>query len=249
MFTQLITDNLVDFPFNFEKHIIQFENYNELEPFPFLNETTINILEKIIKNNMQYLQTNKRTANYIRGIGYRSHFIRELCYNPSILEYLQRLTGITLIPHYLLSNIAHVNIGIDNNKDVDEWHYDSVPYVLIILLSEPTTFEGGILEYEKDGNIHVVDFPHVGNAFFMKGSSLKHRVTRILKGQRISLINSYMDINEKKDNDTKMKTFEIDANVEQEYFYGKTFWVGQQLQNIQSKSDLQYYIQELQKLV
>jgi hypothetical protein len=215
---------LTDYSFDFEKHIIQQKLVKEFEPFPFLTKDCLEILKKIIENEKKNVQSNDRISNFIRGIGYSSTFVRELCYHPKVLEYLKNLTELDLEPHYLLSNIAHINIGLPNNKDVDKWHFDSVSYVLIIILSEPEEFKGGILEYKKDDQIHQVKFKKAGEAFFMRGSKIEHHVTPVLEGNRMTLINSYMDSNETQD-DTRIETFEKEKNFREEYEKGKKFWL------------------------
>lgn len=119
--------------------------------------------------------------------------------------------------------ISSFNQIFKTSFTIDQWHFDSVPYVLIILLSDPTTFEGGILEFEYDNKINQVDFPNIGYAFFMKGSEIRHHVTKLLFGKRITLINSYMD---KDDHDdiTNLKTFEKDENFLKEIEYKNKFF-------------------------
>lgn len=213
-----------DYYFDFDTHIIKQSLVKEFEPFSFLTNDCLEVLKKIIEKEKKNVQSTDRTSNFIRGIGYKSTFVRELCYHPKVLEYLQSITCLNLEPHYLLSNVAHINIGLPNNKDVDKWHFDSVSYVLIIMLSDPEHFKGGILEYKKDGQIHQVKFKRAGEAFFMRGSKIEHHVTPVLEGNRMTLINSYMDSNNKKD-DTRIETFKKEKNFREEYEKGKKFWL------------------------
>jgi hypothetical protein len=42
---------------------------------------------------------------------------------------------------------AHINFGkIDPNYEADKWHFDSVDYVLVIVLSDVEGMDGGNLE-------------------------------------------------------------------------------------------------------
>ena len=42
---------------------------------------------------------------------------------------------------------AHINFGkIDPNYEADKWHFDSVDYVLVIVLSDVQGMDGGNLE-------------------------------------------------------------------------------------------------------
>lgn len=213
-------DNFIDYEFNPAKHISDPKVIQELKPFSFLTVRCVNILNTIIESHMHMMTSSERISHYIRGLGYHSSFIRDLCYAPTILELLKRLTGIDLVPHYIFSNVGHINIGMPNEKDVDQWHYDSVPYVLVILLSDPSSFQGGILEYEYESNIIPVIFSKAGEAFFMKGSEIKHHVTPLTHGRRLTLINSYMDMNALTDS-TNLDTFKNDHHFEKEYRHYK----------------------------
>ena len=224
-----------DYNFNFTTHIISIYSIENLKPFCFLTPDALEVLHQIIEKNQVYIQSNERIPNFLRGLVYHSTFIRELCYHPLVLEYLSKLTGIQLIPHYLASNVGHVNIGLVNQKDVDQWHYDSVPYVLIILLTDPGTFHGGNLDYELNDEIHKVEFLNAGQAIFLKGSKIKHHVTKVLSGKRITLINSYMDANDLVDN-TKLSTFSKEQRFNQELYSGKLEWMSKKLLTL-SKTD------------
>jgi len=222
LFSELHPDS-IDYPFDLSNHIVRLEEIREFESFPFLTPESIQILHQIINSHSDKIQSNDRISFYLRGLGYHSSFLRDLCYSPPILQYLRHITGIELIPHYLFSNVGHVNIGLPNQKDVDHWHYDSVPYVLILLVTDPMTFEGGILEYEKESRVFQVRFPHAGYAFFMKGSEIRHHVTTLHSGRRWTLINSYMDKKETRDT-TNLKTFEKDPAFQKEMQHKPIFY-------------------------
>jgi len=224
-----------DYNFYFKNHIISIDSIENLKPFCFLTSNALEILHQIIEKNKVHIQSNERIPNFLRGLVYYSTFIRDLCYHSLVLEYLSKLTGIQLIPHYLASNVGHVNIGLVNQKDVDQWHYDSVPYVLIVLLTDPTKFQGGNLEYELNDKIHCVPFCSAGDAIFLKGSEIKHHVTRVLSGKRITLINSYMDANDLIDS-SKLPTFSKEEHFHQELYSGKLEWMSKKLLTL-SKTD------------
>jgi hypothetical protein len=47
-------------------------------------------------------------------------------------------------------NVAHVNFGkIDPSYEVDKWHFDSVEYVFVVIISDIEGMEGGALEVLK----------------------------------------------------------------------------------------------------
>lgn len=205
--------------FRFAKSIVGSAEMTDGGVFHFLTVRALAVLHEIIHEHARLIRSNDRHT-FLRGLGYHSAYVRDLCYDPAVLAHLRALTGLDLIPHYLFSNVGHVNVGVPNDREVDRWHLDSVPYVLVILLSDPEIFSGGVLEYEKDGAIVPVRFTAAGQAFFMKGSSVRHHVTRLVSGRRLTLINSYM---ERHDHTTNLETFRHEENFEAELRYRPIF--------------------------
>lgn len=81
-------------------------------------------------------------------------FIHSVWNNPKVLEIVSKLAGIELVP-ICEYETGHTNVSIDddNNSVVktgeedDEtafaWHYDSVPFVCVTMLSDCTGMVGG----------------------------------------------------------------------------------------------------------
>lgn len=80
-------------------------------------------------------------------------FIHSVWNNPKVLEILSKLAGIELVPIFEYET-GHTNVSIDDCKSVvktgseeDEaafsWHYDSVPFVCVTMLSDCTGMVGG----------------------------------------------------------------------------------------------------------
>lgn len=219
MFDGLLLDaDASDYPFHFETHMRGNPHLIQpCVPFPYLTPTALTIVRGILETRDKEMRSSERTPCFLRGLGYTSSFIRNLCYHPDVLSYLRPQTGIHLQPHYLLSNVGHVNKGVPNDREVDRWHYDSVAYVLILLISDPNTFEGGILEYENErAEVVPVHFSQAGYAVFMKGSQVKHHVTSVKTGIRLSMIHSYIDRDDPIDR-TTLSTFDQEVQFSQEY--------------------------------
>ena len=51
------------------------------------------------------------------------------------LNHMSNLCGEKVYPHMYLHN-AQLNVGKVNNGPVDQWHFDSVQYVCVSLLSD-----------------------------------------------------------------------------------------------------------------
>ena len=75
-----------------------------------------------------------------------SPFFNKMVNSPELLEHLSQVCGEPVLPHMYLYNIGHVNVGKINGDVVDQWHFDSVPYVCITLLSDVENMVGGELE-------------------------------------------------------------------------------------------------------
>jgi hypothetical protein len=61
-----------------------------------------------------------------------------------------RLANRPLCPHSLGMSVAHVNFGkIDPTYESDVWHFDSVEYVFVVIISDIEGMNGGSLEVLK----------------------------------------------------------------------------------------------------
>ena len=107
-------------------------------------------------------------------------------------------------------NFSHVNIGMPGTgKKVDQWHLDSVGYVLVIMMSDTKDMVGGelqVLTRDRDDNaleilnsqtdsytpeeIISVNYASAGRGIFMQGSHIFHQVTSVVSSPRprISLV-------------------------------------------------------------
>jgi hypothetical protein len=157
-----------------------------------------------------------RIPKALRGLAFRSQFIRDFNYCPELLDFLGKIAGESIVPHGMLGNFSHTNFGeISNGAAIDQWHQDSVPYVLVVIISDLTDSVGGELqiinketkeafELIKSTNNNVpadfllnVNYMKQGYGVFMQGSKMVHHVTPLLKAKeaRISVVNSYMPRN------------------------------------------------------
>ncbi|KAI3293871.1 hypothetical protein DTO002I6_4817 [Penicillium roqueforti] len=73
------------------------------------------------------------------------------------------------------------------------WHYDSYPYVCVLMLSDTEGMIGGETYIKKgDGEVQKVESPQIGHAVMLQGGEVCHLAARA-KGvkERISTITSY----------------------------------------------------------
>lgn len=192
------------------------------QAFRLLSAEGVRVLREILARNHNLVKSAERQPSYIRGLAYTSKFIRALNEHPRVLDVLSQYAGHRVVPHYMPMNYGHVNYGQlpkegeVNTRPVDQWHADSVPFVLIVILSDMTDMEGGELECVKRAgrqagfdllaetnnsppktDLLSVSYERQGYALFMQGSDIIHHVTPVQKAKepRITLINSYIPAN------------------------------------------------------
>lgn len=149
------------------------------------------------------------------------------------------------------SHMSHTNYGIvGDGRAVDQWHVDSVPFVLVILMSNMTGADGGILEVIKaptqkawnmlhetknsipQEDLLQVDYPEAGWGIFMQGSKMVHHVTKVSNAPepRITCVNSYMPVNPFVPDATKYVTYSNESTCNFEFARHKAWRASQQLQ-------------------
>ncbi|CAF3743412.1 unnamed protein product [Rotaria sordida] len=121
-------------------------------PFRVLSDEGYRVLRMILKREMAYQISDERHPAKIRFGGYRSKWLQDFNRCPRILEHLSHITGdVQLITTTLQSSYSHTNIGYTCPDNVDSFHRDSVPYVLILLACDMSEIIGGELQLiERD---------------------------------------------------------------------------------------------------
>ena len=125
---------------------------------------------------------------------------------------MSAIAGEPICPHTFGMHITQVNFGKPGVAGaVDNWHFDSVDYVLVIILSDIEDMVGGkleilekvsggpeaILKHAEEGvpeeNVKQQTYAHAGYGILAQGSKILHRVTPVLeaKEDRISFIVSF----------------------------------------------------------
>ena len=185
-------------------------------PFRVLSDEGVAAMRGIISDHEASAEAlPSRAAKSLRGLGYKSQFVHDFNYSESMLGHLSKIAGTPIGPHHMGMNMSQINFGeIGAGKPIDEWHLDSVPYVLVVLLSDASGSQGGQLQVALLGDpretidkikmgvvdtseIDVVDYPGAGYAIFMQGSRIAHAVSPVVAARepRITCINSYQSLN------------------------------------------------------
>eukprot|EP00912_Choanoflagellata_sp_UC4_P002251 UC4_evm1s1428 len=89
-----------------------------------------------------------RIPKVLRGTAYHSKFICDLCTSPRLTAFLSNVAGTELVPHPMKIMHGHVNLAPkDKSRAVDRWHVDTVPFVLVLFVTDPDLYTGG--EWER----------------------------------------------------------------------------------------------------
>jgi len=196
-------------------------------PFRVLSEEGVRAFRQVIHDNEKFATcVPSLVPKCIRGLGYRSNFVRDLNYCAPLLDHLSQCAGIALGPHDMGMNLSQINFGEIGGGPVNQWHMDSVPYVMVILLSDAADMVGGELLVARVGDgqkaiemiraetidpklIDCVNYPGAGYAIFMQGAKIAHAVTAVqeAKERRLTCVNSYQSLNPFSPDHTVYKTF------------------------------------------
>lgn len=209
-------------------------------PFRLLSHEGVEAVKKIVLREKVNAHRSHRNFN-LRGLYYRSPFMRTLATDPSLLAFLGKLIGEPVFPHFLLMNAWAVNFGEVNTNEsviegvVDPWHFDSVSYVAVTLVSDIEDMVGGELQIIKhrkerampliyethnqvpDEDVLTVSYEHAGYCILVQGSEMVHRVRHVewAKEPRMSLILSLQPSNPFQPDKNVLDTWRrFDANVQ-----------------------------------
>ncbi|ETX04147.1 MAG: hypothetical protein ETSY2_30495 [Candidatus Entotheonella gemina] len=166
------------------------------EPFQLLSaEGVRQMLAEIYKEQVQRnckFSSFKRAPNVIRGIAFYSTFIREFWRSPAVHEALQDATGLRLQTHPLDYEIGHVNIQESGSqKAAEQWHTDTMPFVVVLMLSDPRGMEGGETAIRRgDGREIDIKYSKVGQVAVLHGQSVPHSVRLATNMGRITMVTS-----------------------------------------------------------
>jgi hypothetical protein len=217
------------------------------------------VLRKIIKREeKQGVPPSSARGNKIalRGLYYMSPFVRDLQACPKLREHFRQIAGEELVPHPSFANSPQINLSIEGAVGpVDIWHYDSVAYTGVVLLSNVQEMVGGKLEFMhhdkhkgldllaqgKPFKSETIGYEEPGKMILAQGSELLHHVTPVTnKMVRISLIFGYAPANCFQPPKTILKTFQkVDQThkVASYEFFREKAW--------QSMNCLKHYVETI----
>ncbi|CAF3991523.1 unnamed protein product [Rotaria sp. Silwood2] len=222
-------------------------------PFRLLSDEGYRVLRMILEREMVHQTYDERHPARIRHSSYRSKWIQDFNRCPRILKHLSDITGdVQLLPTALQSSYSHTNVGYAGGDNIDAYHCDSVPYVVILLACDMSNTVGGELQLiERDFKdafnlieqykgqvpnefIRTIDYLGQNSCVLMQGSRIVHRVTgiRSCSEPRITVVNSFMSTNPFTTEYTRYDTFRQEKTAALEYAIHKMWRANAQMLNL-----------------
>mgnify|MGYP000226695628 CR=1 FL=1 len=192
-------------------------------PFRVLSEAGTKAVTQVLEQLRDTAESDSgnRAPNYIAGGVYKSKFLRDLCQCPVLIKMLSEVAGTPLAVHSIPHQQLYVNFAPEDvSQAVDNWHIDSIDFDCVILLEEPSSFEGGHFQYfrgtDKEAaklfdtspeqlpkgfpielpqdRVATVQKQNPGDAVFQQGSRVVHRAEKLHKtADRTTLVISYVN--------------------------------------------------------
>lgn len=219
-------------------------NFSHSTPFRVFSDEGLRAWHSLLLQFLGERTQSQRGSECLRGLVYKSSFIREAMNDPLLNKFLSDLVGqkLHLFDHTM--NQAHVNFGYAGQDGADAWHIDSHPLVLIVMLSDHEDGDGGELLIAPPGHNHAdkfevlheiasgADVPMqkfripMGYGIFVRGSEMPHAVAPLLQGPtRISLTNGYQFADHTVSNENSLRTWRMfDNEIADFEFFRSEAW-------------------------
>jgi hypothetical protein len=229
-------------------------------PFDMLSKEGVRVAHAILRREEVHAHRNHRNVE-LRGLYYRSPWMRAMMNDPALLAHLGRLAGEPIVPHMLFMDAPSANFGVPQTSvigaTVDPWHFDSVAYVGVVLVSNVEDMDGGELQIlqrpTKDEAIDLIEstlnapppsaivnvsYERSGRCIFVQGSEMVHRVTRVASAPepRMSLVMAFQPANPFQPDKTVLDTWErfdvVVGSAPYEFFRLKAHTMGSALRHL-----------------
>lgn len=190
-------------------------------------------------------------------------FIYSAWTHPKTMELISRMAGVELeiIMDY---EIAHTNISMKSSNKAEEerikhqqelvrrgstgddipavvgWHYDSYPFVCVLMLSDTSNMIGGETSLRMgNGNVAIVPSPIKGSANVLQGRLIEHIAPLPLgMSERITMVTSYRAKNPKINDGSVLSTVKPEVNWGSRYTEFYSDWIDYRIKLMKEKLDL-----------
>lgn len=114
----------------------------------FLPSARLLVPEVLLKQLEPLCRSNQRIERNLRGAVYCSKFLRDLCVNPELTNFVSEICGIDLLPHTMPQQLGHTNFNpLEVGKHVDKWHVDTLRFDFVMFVTNPNDVAGGEFQY------------------------------------------------------------------------------------------------------
>lgn len=190
--------------------------------FSVLSAVGLQTLREEIQRLSPFAVKSPRIPRVLRGGSFRSSFLRDFCRCEELTRFVSELAGCALEPHPMTIMHAHTNFApmehMHDNGDghelkekmpVDQWHFDTMAYVLVLFVTPPEAYTGGDFQFFRgtideaqallkaegelpDGRVQGAGKQLAGCGVFQQGSQVMHRARGVRPGQeRTTFVLSY----------------------------------------------------------
>lgn len=182
--------------------------------FRILSDEGAACLYEVSKQLENFTRSNERIQRNTRGGVYRSKFLRDLCLNQEVADFMGKIAGLDLLPHTIAHQLGHLNYApFEIGTNVDKWHVDTLRYDYVMFVTDPKSHHGGQFQYYKGTKDEVASLtkagkpldpekiispvmPGPGYAVMQQGNMVVHQAKGLTKeGERITMVNGYIPAN------------------------------------------------------
>jgi hypothetical protein len=182
------------------------------EPFRLLSDEGSRVLlETTRRLRAFHRRAGDRIERVTRGGCFRSRFLRDLCHSPEATAHLAEIYRVPVLPHPMTLHLGHLNFEPEQvGASVDKWHHDTLPLDYVLMVTDPTTLQGGEFEWFRGTKAEAAalaasgqtpprervvqpQLPGAGYVIALHGDMVVHRAAGLnAPGERITMVNGYV---------------------------------------------------------
>ena len=196
-------------------------DYAMCEPFRLLTDEGVAMVRDEVERLRELTRGSSPMApNVLRAVGDFSPFLYDLTSSEELATLVSNAVRTSVIAHPMTSERAHVNMSLPIGGSSSlfappprttaaaaaaaedeaslgfqfDWHFDSQPFVCIMMLSDmPEHPVGGqTLIRKSNGEVVKLQYPGAGYAYILQGSAIEHLALSASNYNRVTMITSFI---------------------------------------------------------
>ena len=168
-------------------------DYAFSSPFQLFTPSFASLLKTLCSNeyNGVHEYSTKRTQCCLRGARSLQEAVASC--RTDLERIASTLVGTRMLLHGMRHEWAHVNVQRSAERAVDDWHQDSMPFVLVSVLTNHEQDQGGSLIVRRSGGSEFkCKLRRPGESILMQGSHIWHKAEPSMTGERLTLVTSFV---------------------------------------------------------